>query len=84
MSCRPDRWEAWGALLHSVRTGENAFRAVHGADVWTYRAAHPEESEIFDRAMVDLTRRDNEAFLAAYDFGRFDVVVDVGGGRARC
>jgi hypothetical protein len=31
--------------------------------------------------MVDLTRGDHEAFLAAYDFGRFGVVVDVGGGR---
>jgi hypothetical protein len=81
MSCRPARWAAWGELLQSIRTGENAFRAVHGTDVWAHRAAHREEGEIFDRAMVDLTRRDNEAFLAAYDFGRFDVVVDVGGGR---
>ena len=27
---RPYHWQAWGALLHSVRTGENAFRHVHG------------------------------------------------------
>ena len=26
----PSHWQAWSALLHSVRTGENAFRHVHG------------------------------------------------------
>ena len=31
---RPSHWTAWGQLLHSVRTGENAFQAVHGVDVW--------------------------------------------------
>jgi O-methyltransferase domain/Dimerisation domain len=78
---RHENWEAWGSLLHSVRTGENAFRHVHGTDVWDYRAQRPEESTVFDRAMTDLTRRSNRALLDAYDFGRFATVVDVGGGR---
>ena len=30
---RPSHWTTWGQLLHSVRTGENAFRAIHGVDV---------------------------------------------------
>ena len=77
---RPYSWEAWGELLHSVRTGENAFRYVHGTDVWTYRSTRPEESAIFDRAMTSLSRRSNAALLAAYDFGRFRTIVDVGGG----
>jgi hypothetical protein len=77
---RPDHWAAWGDLLHSVRTGENAFRHVHGQDVWAYRSAHPEEGAIFDRAMTDLSRSSNRALLGAYDFGRFTTIVDVGGG----
>jgi hypothetical protein len=28
---RPYHWQAWSALLHSVQTGENAFRSVHGS-----------------------------------------------------
>src|SRR6187549_168079 len=28
----PYHWQAWSALLHNVRTGENAFRHVHGTD----------------------------------------------------
>jgi predicted O-methyltransferase YrrM len=73
-------WQAWSALLHSVRTGENAFRHVHGIDSWTFRAHHPELSASFDRAMTDLSRQLSAAILAAYDFGRFGQIIDVGGG----
>lgn len=78
---RPYMWEAWGNLQQSVKTGENAFRHTHGANVWDYRARHPDESAIFDRAMTANSRRNTEAVLAAYDFGRFGQVVDVGGGQ---
>lgn len=76
----PYYWQAWGALLHSVRTGENAFRHVHGTDAWTFRARDPERSARFDRAMTALARQVAVAVLAAYDFGRFATIVDVGGG----
>jgi hypothetical protein len=77
---RPYHWVAWGQLLHSVRTGENAFQAVHGMDVWEYRARHPEEGAVFDAAMTGFSRRVNAAVAAAHDFGRYGVIVDVGGG----
>ena len=38
---RPYNWQPWSALLHNVRTGENAFTAVHGRGSWEYRADHP-------------------------------------------
>jgi len=78
---RPPHWASWGQLLHSVRTGESGFRAVHGVDVWEYRADRPEEAAAFDAAMTGLSRRVNAAVAAAHDFGRYGVVVDVGGGR---
>src|SRR5437870_13672 len=77
---RPYHWEAWSALEDGVRTGENAFGLVHGTNPWEYRAARPEESAVFDRAMTALTRPLNRALLDAYDFGRFRKVMDVGGG----
>ena len=49
---RPSYWQAWGDLLHAVRSGETAFNHVHGADVWEYRASHAQEGEVFDRAMA--------------------------------
>lgn len=73
-------WQAWGALLHSVRTGENALRHLHGVDPWTLRARHPERSATFDRAMTSVARQVIASVLATYDFGRFGTIVDVGGG----
>jgi hypothetical protein len=78
---RPPFWQAWGALLHSVRTGENGFASVHGQDVWEYRAQRPEESAAFDAGMTALSAFVARSVLDAYDFGRFGEVVDVGGGR---
>ena len=73
-------WRSWGNLANAVRNGENSFRALYGADVFEWRAEHPEESAIFDEAMKSLTSTSNDAVLAAYDFGRFGTIVDVGGG----
>jgi hypothetical protein len=78
---RPYYWQSWGHLLHSVRTGENAFRDLHGSDVWAYRSEHPEESVIFDRAMTALSRGVGGAIIAAYDFGSCGCIVDIGGGQ---
>jgi hypothetical protein len=73
-------WRSWGNLAHAVRHGENAFQALYGTGLFEWRAEHPEESVIFDEAMRSLTSLSNEALLAAYDFGRFGTIVDVGGG----
>jgi hypothetical protein len=78
---RPYFWQAWSHLLHGVRTGENAFRQVHGTDVWTYRSEHTEEGAIFDRAMSAISRGVIEGIVGSYDFGFFPCVVDVGGGQ---
>jgi hypothetical protein len=76
----PSIWAAWGALDHSIRTGENAFKHVHGADVWAYRSERPEESARFDRAMASHTSRASDAVLEVENFGRFSTIVDIGGG----
>lgn len=76
---RPNTWQAWGALEHSVRTGENAFSSVHGQSVWAYRSDHPEEGTIFDDAMTAMSRYVADAVLWAYPFE--GVVADIGGGR---
>ena len=73
--------QAWAGLLDSIVTGRNAFSTVHGTTVWAHRAAHPDEGEIFDGAMTALSQEVATAVTAAYDFGRFETVVDVAGGR---
>jgi hypothetical protein len=77
---RPYYFQAWGNLVHSVRTGESAFRVVHGVDAWEYRARHPEEGAFFDRGMTDLATRATAGVLESHDFSGYRTVVDVGGG----
>ncbi|MGH6830505.1 MAG: methyltransferase [Methylocella sp.] len=71
---------AWGDLLHSVETGEPAFRKVFGQDTFAYLADRPEEAANFDTAMAGFTAQIAVAVAAAYDFSGFRRVVDVGGG----
>jgi hypothetical protein len=72
--------QAWGDLLHSVETGEPAFRRVFGLEPFDYMAQHPDEAANFDAAMADFTRQIATAVAAAYDFAPFRKIVDVGGG----
>lgn len=78
---RPHQWQAWGDLLHSTRTGENAFHHVHGVGVWEYLASHPEEGAIFDHGMTGNSRGVAERIMSAYDFSPFGQVTDVAGGQ---
>jgi hypothetical protein len=71
---------SWGDLLHTVQTGETAFRHMYGTDIWEYRSREPEAGVLFDRAMTALSRGAAQAVVAAYDFSRFPRIVDVGGG----
>ena len=61
-------WLAWGQLLHSVQTGENAFRRAHGVDVWRYRAENASESVLFDAAMRESSEAIAACIAGAYDF----------------
>ena len=76
----PAVWAAWGHLAHSVRTGENAFTAKHGTDIWTHRAKHPEHNARFNALMASRSEGVADAVAASYDFSRLRHVVDVGGG----
>ena len=68
-------------LEHSVRSGGPAMGVVHDGGLWPYLEKHPREGEVFARAMTAKAGADVVAVLGAYDFARFDTVVDVGGGR---
>jgi len=70
----------WQALTHAVRTGDYAFRHAFGTDAWSYRAAHPDNSRLFDEAMRSMTESVNAAVATSYPFNEFGWIVDVGGG----
>jgi hypothetical protein len=83
-----DGWDDFAHLFAGVwlqtvgaldASGEAAFPRVHGAEFWTWLAAHPDERAAFDRAMAQgwqgRLRR-----LESVDWRGDELVVDVGGG----
>ncbi len=72
--------DAYADLMHSVRTGETAFKYVHGAEVFDYFKTDPEFFSIFNNAMTSNSRREAPGIASAYDFSQFQTLVDVGGG----
>jgi hypothetical protein len=76
----PFLWRPLGDLYESVRTGEPAFARVFGQRFFEFLAAHPAEAAVFNAAMTQGIAWTSHALLAAYDFSRFERLVDVGGG----
>lgn len=74
-----ESYRAWTGLLHTVKTGEQAFARVIGAPVFEYLVEHPERAQIFTKAMTADSSVSAETFRAC-DLSQFEVVVDVGGG----
>ena len=73
-------WNSWGHLLNSIRSGNSAFGELYGMTAWEYRAAHPEANAIFNAAMTSNSLGVVDAIVAAYDFSKIRVVVDVAWG----
>ncbi|HEX7956856.1 MAG TPA: methyltransferase, partial [Pyrinomonadaceae bacterium] len=78
--CSDESYSVWGHLLHTVTTGETAFRHAYGVSRYQYLEQHPEAAGSFNRAMAGLAAQLAAALIAAYDFSTFARVVDVGGG----
>jgi hypothetical protein len=73
-------WRPLGELYESVRTGEPTFPVIFGQRFFEYLADHPEDASLFNSAMTQGIAWTTPALLAAYDFSRFERLVDVGGG----
>jgi hypothetical protein len=74
-------WRPWGALLHSIKTGEPAFDHLYRNNTWDWFAENPEAGRLFDQCMDESTGGDAANTVAAYDFGRARTIVDIAGGR---
>ncbi len=73
-------WRVWGNLIHSVKTGGTAWKKTHGVEVFDYFSANPENAEIFNRAMTDMSVVTAPAVIEAYDFSGFKTIADIAGG----
>lgn len=75
----PFCWRPWGELYETVITGQPAFDRIYGTSLFEYLASHPDDAVVFNAAMTASSSFILPAILAAYDFSRFECLVDVGG-----
>lgn len=71
----------WTHLADAVRTGRSVGPALDGMEFFDYTAEHRDIGDLFDRAMTSISTLSVEPLLAAYDFGRFGTLVDIGAGQ---
>ena len=74
-------YETWGALLHSVRTGEQGFRKKFGRSFFEHMTKNPDRHRIYDTAMTGIHGPETSPMLDAYDFSAVSSIVDIGGGK---
>lgn len=74
-------YRALGHLLEAVRGGGTAFELAYGAQFFDYLGTRPAQRAAFQASMTDRSAREAKVVVAAYDFGRFGKIVDVGGGQ---
>src|ERR1044071_1396083 len=74
----PAIYEAYGDLLHTLRTGESALQGRYGVGFHRYLSEHPDLAALYDKAMGATS----EGFVlcaAAYDFSNASTIIDIGG-----
>jgi hypothetical protein len=73
-------WDAYRELTHSLKTGKPAVSNVVQGGLFDFMRDKPEESRIFNEAMVGKSFGQIGPVLEAYDFKGFRTIGDIGGG----
>jgi hypothetical protein len=73
-------YRAWGDLLYTIQTGQQAFAHQFGIPPLEHFAQHPDVDRVVNEAMIGYTYQVAHAAASAYDFSPFHTLVDVGGG----
>ena len=76
----PVNWNLMSNLEYAVRTGNEAFTNKYGMETYEYLKEHPEEYALFDRSMSNLSELGLAPILQVYDFSKFALIADIGGG----
>ena len=70
----------WAQLVHCIETGKTGREKVFGMDGFEFLKQHPDQARIFDDAMTSMSALIGPPVAAAYDFGQWGSITDVGGG----
>jgi hypothetical protein len=73
-------YEGWSGLRDSIRTGDTAFDRVLGCSFWEFYRRNPDAGDIFNEAMRLIGKHNSPKIAKAYDWSRFPIIADIGGG----
>lgn len=73
-------WKQFSDLAHVVRTGGRTQAVVTGPEGFAALAQDPPRLHAFQQAMAETSTKAARDAMKVYDFGRFDHVLDLGGG----
>ena len=74
------QYEAWAGLLGSIQTGGTAFDQIFGCSAWEWFQRNPQILSVFNETMRSLSAAITPAVTAAFDWSRFPLIADIGGG----
>jgi hypothetical protein len=74
------QYEAWAGLLASIQTGATAFDQIFGCSAWEWYQRDARILSVFNDTMRSLSAALTPAVTGAFDWGRFPLIADIGGG----
>ena len=75
-----EHYSASSRMIDAVRGGRCAYEIAHGKPLFEYLKEHPGSARIFDMAMQSIHGTETKQMLEAYDFSKFETLMDIGGG----
>jgi hypothetical protein len=73
-------FEGWRGLMPSLQNGRPGFDQVTGQSAWEHLQSNPQMQTIFNQAMRHLSASISPAVAASFDWSRFPIIADIGGG----
>lgn len=77
----PSRWNSFGHLGYSIKTGKASFDMLHGQSYFNYLKDHADLSLQFDQAMTIISTQEDELISQQLSFS--GIVADIGGGKGQ-
>ena len=74
------QYDSWGDFVTSVRTGRAAFDQLYGCGPWEFFHGNPEIWAVFNQAMRAASALITPIVAASYNWRKFPVIADIGGG----
>jgi len=75
------RWNSFGNLGHSIKTGQASFDMLYGKSYFDYLKDQPVLSSRFDQAMTIISAQEDNQIAQAMTFS--GIVADIGGGKGQ-